>query len=269
VRRRELLAVPVALWGFATLPNSGARKLAMKSIPANPFGVRALAFDVFGTVVDWRGSIIREGSQWGEAKGLQVDWAQFADRWRTGYAPSMDKVRKGSLPWMKLDELHRLILEELLTEFKMTGLSEEEKKHLNSVWHRLSPWPDAVEGLTRLKQKFVVSTLSNGNVSLLVEGAKYAGLPWDVVLSAELFRHYKPDREVYIGAVDLLGCQPAEVMMVAAHPNDLKASRACGLKTAYVPRPLENGPGKEASSVTNEACDVTARDFVELADKLL
>jgi len=219
--------------------------------------------------VDWRGSIIREGNHWGRMKGLQVDWAQFADRWRAAYPPSMDKVRKGSLPWMNLDQLHRLTLDELLTEFNITGLTEEEKNHWNCVWHRLTPWPDAVEGLTRLRSKFILSTLSNGNVSLLVDMAKFAGLPWDMVLSAELFHHYKPDREVYLGAADLLTCQPAEVMMVAAHPNDLKAARACGLRTAFVPRPLEHGPGKEAASATGEAFDIAARDFLELAEKLL
>jgi 2-haloacid dehalogenase len=238
-------------------------------IYSKDFGVKALTFDVFGTVVDWRGSIIREGTEWGHAKGLQLDWAKFADRWRAGYAPTMDKVRKGSLPWMKLDRMHLLILEELLTEFDITGLSEEEKDHWNRIWHRLTPWPDAVDGLTRLKNKFIISTLSNGNVSLLVEGAKFGGLPWDMVLSAELFHHYKPDREVYAGAAELLGCQPAEVMMVAAHPSDLKASQACGFKTAFVPRPLEHGPGKEPAAATGETFDIVARDFSELADKLL
>jgi 2-haloacid dehalogenase len=237
--------------------------------PSNPIGVKALTFDVFGTAVDWRGSIIREGNQWGQMKGLQVDWAKFADRWRSGYGPSMDKVRNGSLPWRNLDQLHRVTLEDLLTEFKIAGLSEAEKNHWNCVWHRLAPWPDAVEGLTCLRKKFVISTLSNGNVSLLVDMAKFGGLPWDMVLSAELFHHYKPDREVYLGAADLLGCRPAEVMMVAAHPNDLKAARACGLRTAFVPRPLEHGPGKEIASATGEQFDLTARDFLELADKLL
>lgn len=269
MRRRAFLGVLLALSGFDALSNVGVRRSTSMSTPSNPFGVKALTFDVFGTVVDWRGSIIREGTQWGQMRGLQVDWTKFADRWRAGYAPSMDKVRKGSLAWMRLDQLHRLILDDLLAEFNVTGLTEEEKNHWNRVWHRLSPWPDAVAGITRLKQKFIVSTLSNGNISLLVEGAKFAGLPWDVVLSAELFHHYKPDREVYLGAVDLLGCQPAEVMMVAAHPNDLKASRACGLRTAFVPRPLENGPGKVTAPATVEASDVTARDFLELADKLL
>jgi 2-haloacid dehalogenase len=234
----------------------------------NSYGVKALAFDVFGTVVDWRGSIVREGAQWGQARSLQVDWGNFADRWRAGYAPSMDRVRKGELPWMKLDALHRMILDDLLVEFKISGLTEAEKEHWNLVWHRLTPWPDAIEGLTHLKKNFVLATLSNGNVSLLVEMAKFAGLPWDTVLSAELFHHYKPDLEVYLGAADLLGCQPSEVMMVAAHPTDLKAAKACGLKTAYVPRPLENGPDKKEAHPVSVEADVQARDFVELVLKL-
>jgi 2-haloacid dehalogenase len=238
------------------------------SADSKPSGVKALVFDVFGTVVDWRGSIIREGMQWGQTKGLQVDWENFADRWRAGYAPSMDKVRKGELPWMKLDALHRLIVDDLLVEFKVNGLTDAEKEHWNRVWHRLTPWPDAIAGLTQLRKNFVLATLSNGNVSLLVEMAKFAGLPWDTVLSAELFHHYKPDREVYLGAADLLGCQPSEVMMVAAHPTDLNAAKACGLRTAFVPRPLENGPEKKKAPPIGEEFDVQARDFVELATKL-
>ena len=228
--------------------------------------LKALLFDVFGTVVDWRGSIIREGEQWGKQKGLRVDWATFADRWRAGYAPSMDKVRLGTLPWLKLDALHRLILDGLLDEFSIAGLNEADKEEWNRVWHRLAPWPDAIAGLNRLRKQYVVATLSNGNVSLLVEMAKNAGLTWDAILSAELFHHYKPDREVYLGAADLLGCQPAQVMMVAAHPGDLKAAAGCGLRTAFVSRPLEYGSGK---AVPAEALfDVNASDFLDLAAKL-
>jgi 2-haloacid dehalogenase len=248
MRRREFLATPVALQADAS-PQ-----------------VKALVFDVFGTVVDWRGSIIRERAQWGKRKGLAIDWAKFADRWRAGYGPSMDKVRKGALPWMKLDALHRLILDQLLEELGIAGLTEAEKEEWNLVWHRLAPWPDAVAGLSRLRRKYVLATLSNGNVSLLVEMAKNAGLPWDTVLSAELFHHYKPDREVYLGAADLLGCRPAQVMMVAAHPEDLKAAAHCGLRTAFVPRPLEYGQGKDAPAAG--PFDVTARDFLDLAGKL-
>ncbi len=236
--------------------------------PSNPLALKALAFDIFGTVVDWRGSIIHEGAQWGKAKGLTVDWPKFADRWRTGYGPSMDRVRRGELPWMKIDALHRLILEDLLQEFDIAGLTEEEKDHWNRVWHRLKPWPDAVPGLTRLKERHLLSTLSNGNVSLLADMAKFSRLPWDVVLSAELFHHYKPDRELYLGAADLLGSKPAEVMMVAAHSGDLKAARECGLRTAFVSRPLEYGPAGEADSPAGQSFDVVAGDLLELAARL-
>jgi 2-haloacid dehalogenase len=239
----------------------------MSSVP-DISAVKALTFDVFGTAVDWRGSIIREGEQWGRAKGLQVDWPRFADRWRAAYRPSMDKVRQGELPWTSFDGLHRRMLDDLLVEFNITGLTEEEKDHWNRVWHRLHPWPDSVRGLARLQQKFIIATLSNGNVSMLVDLAKFAGLPWDAVLSAELFRHYKPDRETYLGAVELLGCRPAEVMMVAAHVYDLRAARSFGLKTAFVSRPLEFGPGQSPESAAGESFDIVANDFVDLADKL-
>jgi 2-haloacid dehalogenase len=242
--------------------------VALMATPASPPGVKALTFDVFGTVVDWRGSIIREGTAWSKAKGVQVNWAEFADRWRAGYGPSMDKVRTGAMPWMKIDALHRLILDDLLKQFKITGLTEDEKDHWNRVWHRLTPWPDAVPGLTRLKTKYVLATLSNGNVSLLVDMAKSAGLPWNAVLSAELFRHYKPDREVYLGAADLLGCKPGEVMMVAAHSGDLTAAQKCGLRTAFVSRPLEYGSARKGDSPATESFDVVAADFLELAAKL-
>ncbi|MBZ5629928.1 MAG: haloacid dehalogenase type II [Acidobacteriia bacterium] len=238
------------------------------SASLNLAGVKALTFDVFGTAVDWRGSIIREGEQWALARGLHLDWARFADRWRAAYRPSMDAVRRGELPWTKLDDLHRRVLDDLLVEFDLTGLTEEEKDHWNRVWHRLIPWPDAVAGLTRLKQKFIVATLSNGNVSLLLDMARHAGLPWDTVLSAELFRHYKPDRETYLGAADLLGCQPGQVMMVAAHPEDLHAARACGLKTAFVARPLEFGPTHPRPSAVSGNFDIVAADFLDLADQL-
>ena len=269
MRRREFLSASILLSISGGWPTTATAEQLMKSETPNRFGVKALAFDVFGTVVDWRGSIIREASHWGQTRGLHVDWATFTDRWREGYAPAMDKVRKGALPWMKLDALHRLILDDLLIEFKISGLREDEKDHLNRVWHRLSPWPDAIDGLQRLKKNFIIATLSNGNVSLLVEMAKFAGLPWDTVLSAELFHHYKPDREVYLGAADLLGCKPAELMMVAAHPSDLGAARGCGLKTVFVPRPLEYGPGKVAGALVPEPpADIVALDFVDLAGKL-
>jgi 2-haloacid dehalogenase len=233
----------------------------------NNFGVKALTFDVFGTTVDWRGSLIREAEEWGKARGLEIDWPRFADSWRTGYAPAMDQVRKGLLPWMNLDQLHRKILDRLFTEYKIDGLSETEKEHFNKLWHRLHPWPDSVAGLTRLKSKFILSTLSNGNVSLLVDMAKFAGLPWDAVLCAEIFRHYKPDSETYLGAAEMLGCKPREVMMVAAHPNDLRAAQKLGLRTAFVPRPREHGD-RNPDATTNTNFDVIATDFIDLAEKL-
>ena len=227
----------------------------------------ALVFDVFGTVVDWRSTIIREGAALGRKKDLDVDWAAFADAWRGRYAPSMDSVRSGEIPWTNLDALHRASLEELLDEFGVESLSEEEKDRFNKVWHRLDPWPDAVEGLTRLKESYVISPLSNGNVALLVNMAKKTGLPWDLILSAELVRHYKPDPETYLMAPELLDLHADQVMMVAAHPHDLRAAQENGLRTAYIPRPLEFGPGGNAEP-PDPSFDLVAGDFVELAEKL-
>ena len=276
MQRREFLAVPVAIGGLAALSAADGVGFSPRPAPASSLGVKALVFDTFGTVVDWRGSIIKEGEQWGREKNLQIDWGKFADRWRAGYGPSMDKVRKGQLPWMKLDDLHRMILDGLLKEFNIAGLTEEEKDHWNRVWHRLYGWPDAVEGLTRLKKNYIIATLSNGNVSLLVEMAKFASLPWDTVFGSDLFHHFKPDREVYLGAVDLLSMKPSEVMMVAAHRPDLNAAASCGLRTGLVPRPLEGGPGgappppvvTSSPAQPARAFDVVATDFIDLAAKL-
>ena len=230
--------------------------------------VRALAFDVFGTVVDWRSSIVRELEQFGERHGLQQDWPTFADNWRSGYAPAMDQVRRGELPWTRIDDLHRTILEELLGAAGITSICVEDVDELNRAWHRLDPWPDSIAGLTRLKEKFTITTLSNGNMSLLTNMAKRAGLPWDCVISAELFHHYKPDREAYLGCADLLGVPPDQLMLVAAHPGDLKAARAAGLRTAYVARPLEFGVGREPHRVEPDEFDAVATDFIDLADQL-
>lgn len=228
---------------------------------------RVLAFDVFGTVVDWRSSLIRELEEFGQRHGLQQDWAAFADNWRAGYAPAMDRVRRGELPWTRIDDLHRMILDDLLRTAGI-AVSDDDIDHLNRAWHRLDPWPDAVGGLTRLKEKFVITTLSNGNVSLLTNMAKRAGLPWDCVISAELFHHYKPDREAYLGCADLLGIEPDQLMLVAAHPGDLRAARAAGLMTGYVDRPLEYGPGGRPHSIDDGEFDVAATDFLNLADQL-
>src|SRR5690242_17284618 len=236
--------------------------------PAAARSVKALVFDTFGTVVDWRGSIIAEGAAWGKTKGLNVDWARFADRWREGYRPAMNKVRTGEMPWTKLDVLHRMILEQILKEFNITGLTEEEKDHWNRVWHRLKPWPDSIAGLTRLKKKFTIAPLSNGNVALLTDMAKHAGLPWDLILSAELARHYKPDREAYLTAVQLLGLKPEEVMMVAAHINDLEAARSFGLRTGFIYRPNEYEPDRQADHATSGQFDGVSKDMLDLASQL-
>ncbi len=229
---------------------------------------RALAFDVFGTVVDWRSSVIRELEQFGQRHGLQQDWAIFADGWRAGYAPAMDRVRRGKLPWTRIDDLHRMILDELFAEAGITSVTDGEVDELNRAWHRLDPWPDTVAGLTRLKEKFTITTLSNGNMSLLTNMAKRAGLPWDCVISAELFHHYKPDHQAYLGCADLLGVPPEALMLVAAHPEDLRAAREAGLGTAYVARPLEHGPDRRPHRVEPGEFDLTATEFVDLAERL-
>ena len=232
--------------------------------------VDALVFDVFGTVVDWRSGVIRDGERLGEAKGLDVDWAAFADAWREEYQPSLASVRRGEIAWRNLDSLHRDSLEGLLDRFGVDELTDEETEHLNRVWHRLDPWPDAIPGLTRLRSDYVVAPLSNGHVRLLTNMAKRAGIPWDLILSAELSGHYKPDEETYLTAVDYLDLRPEEVMMVAAHERDLDASREAGLRTAYVHRPLERGPDRaeEVERPAESAYDVLAEDFVDLADRL-
>jgi 2-haloacid dehalogenase len=230
--------------------------------------VKALTFDVFGTVVDWRGSIAREMRTLAREKGLRVNAVKFADAWRAGYRPAMNRVASGELPWTKIDDLHRLILDEILVKFKITTLGEPEKVHLNQAWHRLKPWPDSVRGLKRLKKRCTIATLSNGNVALLNNMAKHAGLPWDLILSAEIFHHYKPDPEAYLGAADILGLQPGEVMMVAAHKDDLRHAAKQGLRTALVPRPNEYGKGRHPDLSPEPAFDINARDFIDLADQL-
>ena len=231
-------------------------------------GVVALGFDVFGTVVDWRGSVTREGEALGREKGIDKDWVAFADRWRGGYQPAMEAVRNGKRDWTILDVLHREILDQLLDEFGIGGLSEAEIDHLNRAWHRLDPWPDSVEGLTRMKSKYTLFTLSNGNVALMVDMAKCAGLPWDAILGAEIAGNYKPNSEVYLASAAALGLEPGEVMMVAAHNGDLDAARAAGLKTAFFPRSREHGPGQTSDLEATSDWDVVAADMQDLAARL-
>jgi 2-haloacid dehalogenase len=230
--------------------------------------VKALLFDVFGTVVDWRGSIIREGKLLGARLSLDRDWEALADAWRAGYIPAMDKVRRGALPWMNIDALHRLILNDLLKPFGLEHLPEHELTDLNKVWHRLSPWPDSVGGLNLLKAQRPIATLSNGNVALLMNMARNAGLPWDCILSAELFGQYKPDLAVYQKAAHYLGFNADQTMLVAAHPSDLEAAKKAGLRTAFVSRPLEYGYADKAESAETNMFDYKVANFYELSDAL-
>jgi 2-haloacid dehalogenase len=226
--------------------------------------VRALVFDVFGTVVDWRAGVAREVRRLLPG----VDAGALADAWRGRYAPSMDRVRRGELPWTSLDDLHRASLDALLPEFGVPDAPEAVRAALVLAWHRLDPWQDSVAGLTRLKARHVIASLSNGNVALLVDMAKHGGLPWDTVLSAELFGHYKPDAEVYDGAARLLGLPPERVLMVAAHLDDLAAARARGLRTAYVHRPHERGSDAAPPPTEAPEADVSVASLTDLAAHL-
>ena len=263
--RREFLQV-----GAAAVAGAEISMHAENAPQADPSltGVKALVFDTFGTVVDWRSSVAREVETVAKRKGVTLDAAKFADSWRAGYGPSMNKVRSGELPWTKLDALHRMILDKILADYKLTGLSEDEKDALNRAWHRLTPWPDAVAGLTRLKKKFIIAPLSNGNIGLMTDLAKHSGLPWDVILGAELVRHYKPDREVYLSAAEILDLKVNEVMMVAAHIGDLRAAKALGLRTAFVVRPNEYGPEGKPDLKADGVADLSATDFNDLAKQL-
>lgn len=225
--------------------------------------LKVLAFDVFGTVVDWHGSIAREVN----AMNLGVDGNAFARAWRSGYLPAMERVRNGDLGWTKIDDLHRIILDSVLAKFAITTLSPEEIDHLNKVWHRLDPWPDTVAGLHRLKSRFTLCTLSNGNLGLLANMAKRAGLPWDLILSAEVFRHYKPDPETYLGVADIFDVPPAQTMLVAAHKEDLRAAAACGMRTAFITRPMEFGPNRTVDISRDPDFDFHATDFLDLASQ--
>ena len=243
--------------------------MPMTSQPSAGAGLKALLFDVFGTVVDWRTSIAREGAAFGRENGIEgVDWTAFADAWRGLYQPTLEKVRRGEMAWRVLDELHRMSLDRLLAERGLKGVPEAAVERFSRAWHRLDPWPDAVHGLARLKRKYIIATCSNGNVSLMVELAKWASLPWDMILGAELARHYKPCPEAYLESVAFLRLSPAECVMVAAHNSDLKAAHASGLGTAFVPRPQEYGPAGKPDLEPAQAWDFVAQDFEALADQL-
>ena len=230
--------------------------------------LKALVFDVFGTVVDWRTSIANEVSNQLKNKGFDLNWLAFSEAWRAKYQPSMEGVRSGKRGYVRLDVLHLENLMEVLEEFKVSGLSSAELDYLNRAWHRLKPWPDSVSGLERLKKKFIIGTMSNGNVALMVNMAKHSGLPWDVILGAEPAQAYKPDPKTYLTGVDWLGLQTDEVLMCAAHNNDLVAARDQGLKTAFIARPTEYGKYQSVDIKAEHEFDFITTDMNDLADQL-
>ncbi len=230
--------------------------------------IKALVFDTYGTVVDWRSSIMAEVGALSAARGLTIDAEAFALAWRAGYKPKMDQIRQGARPWADNDILQRERLDEILPDFGLDSLSEAERAAFSLVWHRLTPWPDSVAGLTRLKRKFVLAPLSNGSFACLTNMAKHTGLPWDAILSVDLCRHFKPDPETYRMAYSLLGLDPGEVMLVAAHNYDLRAARAEGLATAFIARPTEYGSAQSEDFEAEEAWDAVEESLEALADQL-
>lgn len=267
-RREAMSALGIIGAGMTMADNARAKLSGQNLTRLNAATMKALVFDVFGTVVDWRSSVAREVEAVAKRTGVKIDGPRFADAWRAQYAPSMNRVRTGELPWTKLDDLHRMVLDRILPDFGLAGLSEAARVDLNRAWHRLQPWPDVVRGLTRLKRRFIIAPLSNGNIALMTNLAKHGGLPWDCILGAELVRRYKPDPEVYQSAADFLGLERSEVMMVAAHLGDLRAANAVGLKTAFVLRPLEFGPTRTPDLTPDASVDVAAKDFDDLAAQL-
>lgn len=229
---------------------------------------KLLVFDVFGSVVDWRGSVVRDLSAWAQPLNIDIDWNAFAVAWRKRYQPQMEQVRNGTRPWTILDTLHRESLDILLDQFGLTDLSEAQKQHINLVWHRLDAWPDAIAALWRLKAHYTIAPLSNGNVSLLTHIAKHTGLPWDLVLSTEWFKAYKPQPQTYLGVAEIMGLEPHEVMLCAAHNPDLAAAQACGLKTAFWARPTEYADDQTQDLVAQGNWDVVATDMRDLAHQL-
>jgi 2-haloacid dehalogenase len=231
-------------------------------------GVRALLLDVFGTVVDWRSGIAREAAPFLAKHGIAMDAHAFADAWRKRYQPAMEAMRSGARPFARLDVLHRENLESVLRDAGAGPIGEDELDDLNRAWHRLDPWPDSVAGLTRLRKRFIIAPLSNGNVALLLNMAKRAGLPWDAILGAEVAQAYKPQPEAYLRTADILGLPPGACMLVAAHNNDLAAARRAGFATAFVARPAEHGAAQPTDLEPEADWEVVARDFVDLAERL-
>jgi len=230
--------------------------------------VKALTFDVFGTCVDWRTGVAAEARRLGKERGIEADWERLADEWRSLYMPSMNRVRSGELPWTNFDRLHRLSLDQVLKNMNIDGFDADAREDLTNAWEKLPPWPDSQPGLTRLATRFTISTLSNGNREQQAALMRFTGLPFQRLLSAEDFHHYKPDPEVYLGAARALNLQPGQVMMVAAHKADLRAAQSNGLRTAFVERSMEKGPNGGADLLPDPDSDIQATDFLDLANKL-
>ncbi len=225
---------------------------------------KAILFDVFGTVVDWRTSIIQELEVFFRNKSKEEECAKIADLWREAYMPSMNRVRKGEIKWKNLDELHYNSISKIFMDLGIENIKKEEVRELVYAWHRLSPWPDSVEGLLALQECSIIGTLSNGNVSLLVNMAKYSKLSWDIIFSAEHFKHYKPDSEVYLGAASLLGLDPDQIMLVAAHNSDLLAAKKCGFQTTFIARPNEYGPHQKKNMYPLDCVDYSVKIIKEI-----
>jgi len=234
----------------------------------DPNDVSALVYDTFGTLVDWRGSLIAELSAFGRERGINIDWEAFTDAWRAGYQPAMEPIRKGERGFTSLDVLHRETLDKLVVQFGIKGLSEADLQHLNRGWHRLKPWPDVIPGMARLRTRYIVGPMSNGNTALLLNMAKNAGIPWDTVLGSDTFRAYKPMPEAYLGMCRLLDLPPARVMLVAAHNGDLAAARGCGLRTGFISRPGEFGPRPNPDAKATSDWDVIGNSLEEIATQL-
>jgi 2-haloacid dehalogenase len=228
---------------------------------------RAILFDVFGTLVDWRGSIAAGLAAFGAREGIEADWFAITDAWRGAYKPSMDRVRRGEQPWTHLDALHREALAALLPTFGVENMSSRHLDELVSLWHRLTPWPDSLAGLRLLKQHFIIASLSNGHVALQVNLAKHTGFPWDMIFAADIYRHYKPDTETYLGACGFLGLAPGQVMLAASHNEDLAAARALGLQTAFISRPMEFGAPDERARA-EQKWEIVADSVEDLAAQL-
>jgi 2-haloacid dehalogenase len=232
--------------------------------------VKALVFDTFGTVVDWRNGVARESAPFLAKHNVNADPIAFAVAWRSRYQPAMEEIRSGRRPFVKLDILHRENLEDTLRQFGAdpAAIPEDDLAEWNLAWHRLDPWPDAVAGLTRLKKKFIIAPASNGSLALLLNMAKRAGIPWDTILGSEVVRAFKPTPAHYLNTADMLNLRPDQVMMCAAHNRDLRAARACGLKTGFITRPTEHGPGQTSDLIAEADWEVIATDFLDMADKL-